>query len=1024
MVARSKKIYTISADDPFVDNLAEGIMTRHGAADDPLALARVQILVPTRRAVRSLSDAFIRLAGRDSSRALLLPKISPIGDVDEDALIMEDGSDNIVGERELYFEAPEAIPVLRRNFILSRLILKWGQIEREQGRSIGAGEPAQALRLAAELGRFLDSLDTHGIDPSALQTLVPDAYTEYWQETLQFLAVITQEWPEILKASGMIDQMSRRNLLLRELASQWRASPPAHPVIAAGSTGSVPATAQLLSVIAQAPQGCVVLPGLDLDLDDAAWTAIDDTHPQAGMKELLERLNANRKDVRPWPQSKTARARSETHNARRRLINEALRPAGATEGWRAAVQNFKSLRLDKGLEGLSCIHAAHPGEEALAIALILRGAAERPGKTAALVTPDRGLSRRVAALMRRWEIEIDDSAGQPLGQTPVGNFLRLLADMIRDDGAPVTLLSLLKHPLAQCGMERGAHCRAVETLEIFALRGLRPSGGFEGLRQILISQQEKITASKGAANMASVLQILDVLDRALGPLLNAGPSDALSLKHLAAAHIQAAEEISSGPDDTRALWSGDAGETASAFMQDLWQASDDAPPMRAQAYPNLFDMLVMERAVRPPYGAHPRLFIWGPLEARLQRADTIILGGLNEGTWPVQAQSDPWLNRPMRAGLGLPMPERRIGLAAHDFAQLTSAPSVIMTRSQKVDGAPTVPSRWLLRLETILKGAGHLERLEEPAPYLAWARAMDQPDRIAPLNPPEPRPPVSARPRRYSVTEIETWTRDPYALYAKKILALKPLDPLDDNPGRADRGLIIHAILDKFVRSYPHTLPENAVNALIDIGQQEFARVINTPGVRAIWQPRFERIAHWFIDFERAYRERAAPVATEVKGEIIIPGRQGDVTLVARADRIDQQADGLAIIDYKTGSAPSGTQVKTQISPQLPLEGLIAREGGFSGVKATPVAAFSYIELKGGVVPGKIIPIAHGAEAETIIEDAYKGLMTLIAAFDKSETPYRSVVRPMLLSRYRPYDHLARVKEWLTQGNEPEGGGA
>lgn len=1019
-------IYTIGAGAPFVDDLADGLMARYSRPGDPLDFTRVHILVPTRRAVTSLSEAFVRLAATQGKGALLLPRISPIGDVDEDALIMGESLNQEIGETDMYFAAPEAIDPLQRHFILSRLILEWSRKEHEQGRTIGTTEPTQALRLAAELGQFLDNIDTHNIDASALQTLVPDTYTEYWQETLRFLHVVTHEWPEILHAYGMIDQVTRRNLLLCKLARHWQDVPPAHAIVAAGSTGSVPATAELLSVIARLPEGAVVLPGLDLDLDAAAWQTIDPTHPQAGMKDLLESMGVGRDDVRPWPGAGTEQSFGShaARRARRRLINEALRPAGATEGWRRTIQEFKTQHWDEGLKGLSCIEAAHPGEEALVIALILRETLEQSGKTAALVTPDRTLARRVAALMQRWDVETDDSAGHPLGQTPVGHYLRLVADFLRGEFEPLSLLSLLKHPLASCGMAHGPFLQAVETLELFALRGPRPSGGLTGVRHSIDRQKKAISAIPGEDRLSDIYRVLDVLDQALGPFLERGAKSTLPFTDLVTAHVKAAEELARGPGGAHTVWSGTAGEAAAGFISGLLDAGRDAPALHAHAYPGLFDVLVMERAVRPRYGVHPRLSIWGPLEARLQQADTIVLGGLNEGTWPVQAHADPWLNRPMRTALALPLPERRIGLAAHDFAQLSSAGRVIMTRSQKVDGAPTVPSRWLLRLKTILNGAGADDGLTSPIPYLAWARALDQPARIAPCPPPEPRPPVSARPRRLSVTEIETWIRDPYALYAKRVLNLAPLDAIDDNPGRAERGLFIHKILDRFVREHKGVLTPDALRDLIGLGREIFAGAIHYPGVRAIWWPRFERIAGWFITFEQEHRKHSSPLASEVKGETILPGPAGDVTLIARADRIDQQAEGLSIIDYKTGTAPSKKEVKTQLSPQLPLEGLIAGRGGFAGVAVAPVTAFSYIELKGGATPGEVKPIASGADAREMIETAGAGLTGLIARFDQPDTPYRSVVSPKFLSRYRPYDHLARVKEWLTGDVEAAGGGS
>jgi ATP-dependent helicase/nuclease subunit B len=392
----------------------------------------------------------------------------------------------------------------------------------------------------------------------------------------------------------------------------------------------------------------------------------------------------------------------------------------------------------------------------------------------------------------------------------------------------------------------------------------------------------------------------------------------------------------------------------------------------------------------------------------------LILGGLNEGVWPPQAESDPWLSRPMRQQFGLPPPERRVGAAAHDFAQALGASTVVLTRALRVEGAPTVPSRWLLRLDTVLRAAGLEGRLGAALEPLGWQARLDEAAEHIAVAPPEPRPPVRARPRKLSVTQVESWMRDPYAIYAGKILGLDALEPLDADPGAAERGNFIHAALDQFLRAFPDALPDDAERRLLALGTEAFGAALDRPGVRAFWWPRFERIARWFLALERERRKTLGEMCSEIKGRLVLDGPAGPFELTAKADRIDRQRDGrLVLIDYKTGLVPSAKDVELGFSPQLSLEAAIAAAGGFAGIAASPVAALEYWRLTGGDPAGEIVaPVKDEAGLRALIAAAWQGFADLVARFDDAETPYRAVPRPEKAPRYSDYAHLARVKEW------------
>lgn len=966
--------------------MAAGLNDRAAAGN--FALSDYTILLPTRRAVRSLREAFLRLSG---GAPLLLPRMTPLGDLDEDELAIAGWEElSLMGEAG---EAPPAISSLRRQLLLTSLVQKF--LVEFRGESAALD---QAVRLAGELARLLDQVQTEGLSFDNLAALAPDEYALHWQTTLDFLKILTEHWPHILAEEGLIDPAQRRNLMLEAQAALWRSHPSKTPVIAAGSTGSIPATAALLKVIAQLPEGAVVLPGLDMSLDQDAIDGLEPTHPQHGMNLLLERLEVAQADVEIWrsPEIKAA------PEARAHLLRDALLPSMTVDKWRQLPPPDED-----GLAGLQRVDCPGPDEEAGVIALMLRQSLEAEGKTAALVTPDRKLARRVAAELGRWGIDIDDSAGVPLAQTPTGSFLRLTIDLVNNDFAPVQLLALGKHPLAGGGMATVAFRNFIRQLEIDVLRGPRPVAGIDGLLAGLDDNSQNLAPLlENLRDMAAdLLALLDHPLAALGDLLKA--------------HISFAEDLAASDSlpGTERLWAGDDGEAASGFVAELMDSAAALGDVPGVSYGSLFDVLMTGRAVRPRYGSHPRLAIWGLLEARLQHADLIILGGLNEGTWPPDTPSDPWMSRPMRSAFGLPLPERRIGLTAHDFQQAFCAPDVVITRARRVEGTPTVPSRWLLRLEKFLIGKGVGDHLIMPSPWLHWQSLLDRPDKIEAAQPPAPTPPVAARPRRMSVTQIETWMRDPYAIYARRILGLKALPELDAPPDAADYGSIIHGALDEFSREFPDNVPEAALEKLIEIGQGHFSAVLKHPGVWAFWWPRFERIAVWFVELEKERRPEISSIYSEVEGKFEFASDGGNFKLTAKADRIDALAGGgLRIIDYKTGAPPSKTEVAAGFAPQLPLEAVIAEAGGFENLPKKSVEALDYWRLRGGNPAGEVS--SAGNDIPGLTEQAKEGVEALVRAFDREDTPYEARPRPDQAPKYSDYEHLARVKEWAAAEGE------
>ncbi|GAB5468582.1 MAG: double-strand break repair protein AddB [Rhodospirillales bacterium] len=996
MTGDAPKVFTVPAGNAFVDALAAGLLRQAGS--DPLALAGMTLLLPNRRAARAVSEAFLRL--RDG-QATLLPRLLPLGDLEAEELVLESGG-SLGAESDLAL--PPAANELQRIALLSPLVEAW---MRQEGKQLPA---AIVARLARALAQLIDEAETAEIDWGDLETLVPQELAAHWQTTRRFLAIVTESWPTIERAAGLLGPAARRRLLLDAQRSLWRERPPPGPVIAAGSTGSIPAVARLLAQVARLPQGQVVLPGLDQACSGELWEAIaeDPSHPQHGLARLLANLELSPRQIPLWPE-----ALPESDAAG--LANLALRPALSTASWRdlaLGASQARRAQWRRALAGMTRYDCADPRAEACLIALLLRQALETPGKTAALVTPDRELARRVASELARWQIAIDDSGGRPLLEAPALAFLRLLARAVAEDLAPEALLALLKHPFAALGQPRAALAEDSRLLERWLLRGPRPQPGLAGLRLALTSARQ----SGRAVPAERLAALLERLEACLAPLLTVSRSAWCGLATLLDSHLNAAEALADDGVEAGAarLWSDDAGEAAAEALSEFREAAPDLADLAPGDYPALFDALLEGRVLRPRYGLHPRLFLWGPLEARLQSCDLLILGGLNEGTWPAQPDPGPWLSRPMRAALGLPPPERRIGQSAHDLVQALAAPEVVLTRAEKQAGAPTLPARWLSRLEALTRVLG-LELRRPKAQAAAWIAALDRPDAVVPCAPPRPCPPLAQRPRRLSVTRIETWMRNPYAIYARYILRLEKLPDLAEEAGAAERGQLVHAALEAFVKAYPTRLPDDPSQALTDIAAETLREAQLPQAAVLLWQPRLERLLAWYLQMEESRRPTLEQVAAEVSGRLILAGPAGDFELTAKADRLElERGGGLTLVDYKTGSLPSAAEVLQGMAPQLPLEGAIAAAGGFEGIAARPLQGLELWRLAGGSEPGKTLALTGGRrpDAETQAEAAKTGLERLIAAFDREETPYLAQPRPGAAPRFDDYAHLARAAEW------------
>ncbi len=977
----SLKVYTIPPARKFLPELAAGIFEMAGGMGPDLT--RFRILLPTRRACRELRQEFLNLS---NGKPLLLPRMNPLGDIDQEELDLL-----ISGTVESQFidTIPPALSSLERQMMLSALV----QAKNPDMR----GE--QCLSLARALGRLMDQVYTEDLDLSELPNLVDQSnLSEHWLQTVDFLKILSETWPLVLKEEGRIDSADRRNRLLKSMAQFWQENPPSTPVIAAGSTGSIPATGHLLHVVAGLPDGHVILPGLDIHSDETSWKHVGETHPQNTMKRLITRMGVVRHQVKQWH-------KGDKYSTSRLDIARAVTcPAETCDSF--AIEEEK---LKTGLQNIELVEADNSRHEAQAIAIAIRECLEDPDKKAVIITPDRNLARRISAALRRWDIYVDDSAGQPLHMKPAGIFINRILNCLIENFAPYPLLDFLKTSFATNTFGEAA----ISKFETSVLRGPRPLAGIEGLRKAVQSAKEP----------EPLISFIDRLDAAFTPLADFS-NGVHALQDLILALSQTIEILTGDK-----LWATPDGESLALLFSELQSQDIRLTPADLRTHYGYLNQFMSDSKIRSAYGTHPRVTILGQIEARLITADLMIMAGLNEGTWPPELPADPWMSRPMRKRFQLPPVERQTGLSAHDFVQAFNANKVIMTRAKKIDGTPSVPARWLERLSALLE-ATELKKnfLTDKSNLGTWAHLLDQADTVTPAAKPEPRPPVSARPKTLGVTGIETLMKNPYQIYARYVLGMKPLSPVDEDVTASDRGEFIHDLLNKFINDYPLILPENSEQILLKMGEDKLSELGQMSPAWRYWWPRFQNIVPAFLKHEAEWRTGSRVWRTEIKGGHKFNFSGTDFTLTAKADRIDTTTAGAAIIDYKTGNTPYTANVVKGKSPQLPLEALILSKGGFENrqVDADKIS-LSYWTLTGKrnplditiletkTVTQKKIPVVIG----DLVHDAEEGLTKLMTAFMTEITPYSPIIPSSnrLYDEEKAYKHLARTDEWGIEGD-------
>lgn len=992
--AEKPSIYNIAAHGGFADALAQGLIDRFGK--NTFGLARGLIVLPNNRAKRAVQDAFVRL----SENGLLLPQMAVIGDLELDESI------GVALDRgELALDIPPAVNPFDRLLMLAQLI------EEEASARKQPMLAAEALRMAREFARTIDQLT---IEELGLRDLVeldvePDL-ASHWQESLTFFRSIAEQWQLKLHEMNMIDEADRRNALFNHIAQSWKDNPPEHFVVAAGVTTSAPAVANLLRTIAFLPAGMVVMPDIDMIMPDEEWNLLgpfkldpetgktkraQETHPQYHMKLLINRMSIARAEIARWPRTGESGALAR----RSRALSNAFTVPKLTARWQELESNERSLA------GVETVEAQNSAEEAQVVALLVREALEDPGKRVAIITPDRTLARRVSAHLKRWDIDANDTAGEPLSKTPEGILFLNLLSTISEGFAPAEFLALLKHPLVRAGEGRIAWLDQVRKMDLL-LRGPRPAPGLAGI-DALFEIEDKRTERLRTELFPWWEETRGLFEEAAA-ILNGRATWATTLTTIR----QLSETLTNGE-----IWAGSAGRELADLLTELETRPDLGPKtIKLEELEGYFDVFLTSMSVRPPYGGHPRVALYGLLEARLQQADLVICAGLNEGTWPQAISPDPWLAPMVRKSLGLPAQERQIGLSAHDLVGAMGARNVVLTRAKRDGLSPALASRFLLRFRAMCG-----DNLKEHPVAEIWSRLLDRPAYHGPTGQPATLPSAAQRDVKLSVTDVDRLIADPFAFYAYRILGLRSLDLIDAEPSAAWRGTVIHDILDKWARDDDYQPAALKARAEVFLNDRS-----SHPLMRTLWTPRLIEGLLWVAETVAENRKSGRePLISEQRGSAEIAG----VKLSGIADRIDRMPDGgLAIVDYKTGGPPSNRAVNEGFNLQLGLLGAIAESGKF-GELSGQAKAFEYWSLAkkydqfGYVASPTNTRSKDRIEADAMVDHA-------VAHFNDAVDKYINGNEPMiakLFPEYAPYadyDQLMRLEEWYGRTDlEGEGDG-
>ena len=1017
-MSRPPHVFSISSGAPFLRSLRDALFDGSLYDDwdirtNPLTLSDLTIYLPTRRAVQFLKEILA-----EEHEALVLPDIRPLADASTRD-IFED-----VRSAASDDAAETALSSNARVLILSELVAQWHKSlvaamaadENGTHRIIG-GTSSEFFHLAQELASLLDTFTIHGVDAKALKAAFPADQDKFWELTHKFMSIVLREWPGILAEANLADPVRLHEVNIAELTARIENKSLQKRIIIAGSTGSMPSTARLIRAVAHAPLGRVILPGIDFHSADADFPkhGADDVHwghPQFIMARLTALIGIQRSEIKRLGKPGERRARREW------LAAHALMPAEATAAWHSEISE-KSESIAMALAGCALIEARDEEEESKAIACAIRETLENPRATVALVTPDRSIVDRIKPVLDRWSIPFHDSADTPCARTSAGTLLITLAEWMAYPHHPETVCAMLAQPDTEFCLSRDEVTQIHAYLEMRSFRDAAPPATIDQFFSLLEGTEpggheqnfplrgESVNFADGCKALATDMRHFAQKNAAVvrgDPL----PIRQLIEAHLELATLATAQRHGSLPEDVAAI--------TQDTLETLRGMDALSLTLTAADYARILPTLLGRRhqPLVPQSAGHVHIF--GLLEARLMEADLIILAGLNEQGWPPQPDADAFITRGMRNTLGLPQLEQSIGQTAHDFVQsLTAADRVIISRSNKDKGTPTIASRFLQRIAAFAgpDNAAWSAMARRGRRYMQWAQQLDATE-IAPASRPSPVISADMMPRRISVTDAEIILRDPYAFFARKILKLEEPGLWNRLPEAQLRGIIVHEAVARLAQAEaldPFALHrwEAEIDAILEIQRLPDA-------LRLFWRPGLYRLGEFFTAWHGSRITGARRVTVEVKGALqLAVAPQLEILLSGRADRIEMHDDFAAIIDFKTGAVPTRKAAESGLSPQLLIEAAMAAEGAFGADHARkPVQALLYLGLKIATGEGKESAIFpdRPQDIPDISGQHLRAFRTRLERHALGELGFISRRFPMNERISGAYDHLARVAEW------------
>lgn len=989
-----RSVFNIPLSYPFLESLTKGLLKWN--EEEKIDLTNTIIFMPTRRACEDLKK---QLLHHQSNQTMLLPKLIPLGDLEAiEWLLLE--------ECPLQTQKiPLPMPLRRRRFLLAQLIERTPLLPQHSSSELKCPTAIQAFSLAQDLLNVLDQFHTNQVPLYKINEIYHENLPIHAQLNLNFLKLLMRNWPLILKEENAADTQDILFQLLSTLSQHWSKNGSKKTIFVAGSTGSISATRNLIQTIAHLDKGHIVLSGLpqNNEVDDKSWGHLSNHHPLYCLQDLLKFLNLERSSVKEWPELE----KKQTIGERSNLLHEIFRPQETISKWRELENNM----VQKGIQNLHYFECHHLQQEALSIAFLLKETHHTQSQKAALITPHENLSMRVKTYLDQWNVPHHDTFGKTLIHTNIGALFNDILDCVEKEIRPSVFLSLLKNPLLIDNGENHQWSEMIHQLELQALRGPMPLSGFKGLKALINSDHPLQSFINDIEKLFSPLLLLSKQKKKISIIDHMNQHI-----HIAESLVKRARDRDDETGD--GLLSDDNASHFFSFIDELKNTGQEWH-LNFSEYVSIFKHSLAQESIYPVAPHDARIYLLPPLEARLLDFDRVIIGACNHNVWPPSKSHHFWLNQKMKLDLGLINDQKRTGLSAQDFLQACHKSEVFITRSLNDSGAPIMPSSWLMRLDNILEHSGHAEniRLKQSHEY-GWIETFDainvSSSPLEKIEAPSPCPPLKSRPKQLSVTEIETWLRDPYAIYAKHILKLKPLEPLEQEPGSAEYGSIIHDIFDQFMDQKPDFNNESTLDDLLSLGDQKLKKFQARPSIWIFWWPRFVRIAKWFFENEKERQNTINTTLTERKAYLNIKSHFGFM-LKGRIDRIDiLNNDQMEVIDYKTGAPPSTKEVKAGFAPQLPLEAALITHGEIEedmSFKVDPSnIKLSYWRLKGTHPVAQITPIQH--PTDELIEETLQGLHKLVHHYESDETTYLARPYPELAPQYSDYEHLSRVNEW------------